>query len=169
MSTAQLRVAIADDDRSMREVLTQMLRNLGHEVVAIAENGRSLIEQCATAHPDVVITDNLMPDMRGVDVAAEIYSCQGTPVILLSGYCDREVVLDAEQSHVLLYLVKPISEPILEVALSGCRSRAEQHSDGDDTRSEQVEVLVSAVRAREDAPAQSRFTPPYRQIRRRPR
>ena len=60
-----LRVAIADDDCVMRESLEQMLGNLGHEVVAVAENGESLINQCAMNEPDVVITGTLTPEMYG--------------------------------------------------------------------------------------------------------
>ncbi len=111
MATRSLRVAIADDDRWTRRFLQQMLEKLGHEVVAVAEDGQSLIKQCCAVRPDVVITDNLMPDMHGVDAAAVIYQRRAIPIILLSGYCDRDLVLDAEQKHVLLYLVKPISQP----------------------------------------------------------
>ena len=36
---------------------------MGHQVVANAETGRQLVEQCRATRPDVVITDIKMPDM----------------------------------------------------------------------------------------------------------
>jgi YesN/AraC family two-component response regulator len=132
MSNKKLQVVIADDDRSMREALTQVLHNLGHEVVASADNGRSLLERCSETDPDVVITDNLMPHLRGVDAAAQIYARYRTPVILLSGYCDRNFVLEAERSHVLVYLVKPISETTLKTALARCRAKQRLRGDEND-------------------------------------
>ena len=68
-----VRVALADDDPDIRESLQQMLRELGHEVVAAAENGESLIRLCALAKPDVVITGTLTPDLYGSDAAAAVY------------------------------------------------------------------------------------------------
>jgi CheY-like chemotaxis protein len=121
-ATSTLRVAVADDDRSMRELLQHMLHKQGHEVVALAESGKALIEQCAVAQPDVIITDNLMPEVDGADAAAIIYAQRPTPIILLSGYCDRNLVLEAEQKHVLIYLVKPLSEDNLRSALDRCRA-----------------------------------------------
>ena len=115
----------------MREVLQVLLCNLGHEVVVAAENGRSLMEQCAIMRPDVVITDNRMPEMSGAEAAAIIYNQRPMPIILLSAFCDRELVVDAEQKHVFMYLVKPASEAHLQVALDRCQElRNAQECDG---------------------------------------
>lgn len=115
-----LRIAIADDDRSTRQLLRQMLEGLGHRIVAVAENGRSLVDQCDVTLPDMVITDNLMADMNGLDAALEIYQARHTPIVLLSGYCDPKTVRNAEEKHILVYLVKPISKTHLEAALTRC-------------------------------------------------
>jgi len=132
---SSLRVAVADDDRSMCEVLQQMLRNLGHEVVAMAENAESLIQQCFTTLPDVVITGDLLPEMCGADAAAAIYKSWPIPIILFSENCDRDLVVNAEQKDVFMYLVKPICQEHLETALEGCRRqdlRAPSGNNGDD-------------------------------------
>jgi DNA-binding NarL/FixJ family response regulator len=118
--SSSLRIAIADDDRSVRETLLRMLENLGHSVVVIAEDGRSLVDQCASVQPDVVITDNLMKTMSGLDAAADIYRARPTPIVLLSGYCNPTIVRNAEERHILVYLVKPVSQTHLEAALMRC-------------------------------------------------
>ena len=48
----------------------RMLTKLGHQVVVSAPTGRLLIKQCEIQLPDVVITDNRMPDIDGTEVAA---------------------------------------------------------------------------------------------------
>jgi DNA-binding NarL/FixJ family response regulator len=119
--SGSLRIAIADDDRLMRETLKRMLEDLGHEVVIVAEDGRSLIAGCIAAEPEVVITDQLMPDISGAEVAAIIHQRRPTPVIVVSSYCDRELVLSAEEQQVVVYLVKPLSLDHLRTAVERCR------------------------------------------------
>jgi CheY-like chemotaxis protein len=161
-SESSLRVAIADDDRSMRELLQHMLRKQGHEVVAMADTGEQLIKLCASAKPDVIITDNLMPDLDGADAAAIIYAERPTPIILLSGYCDRNLVLDAEQKHVLIYLVKPISDANLRAALARCRALVATQSEADEPADEShVERYLTS--SPDETPVRSPSTPPYPQ------
>ena len=64
-----LRIAVADDEPDMRDYFRTILPRLGHEVVAVAETGRELVEQCRATRPDLVITDIKMPDMDGIDAA----------------------------------------------------------------------------------------------------
>jgi response regulator NasT len=164
MSDSPLRVALADDDRLMRELLEQMLVNLGHEVVAMADNGQSLIDECVRTEPDVVITDNIMPDMCGLDAAAQIYKTRKVPIILFSGYCDRELVIDAEQKHVSVYLVKPVRQEHLEAALAQCRAH------GSSLARDDAPVLVSSTgESAAEPPYRRHSRPPYQQTFRRPR
>jgi len=141
---SSLRIAIADDDRSTRELLRQMLEGLGHRIVAVAETGRSLIELCEIALPDVVITDNLMADMNGLDAAMEIYQARQIPIVLLSGYCDPNTVRNAEEMHILVYLVKPLRKTHLEAALTRC---LEELSVARHTDAEHSEVLLQSPAA----------------------
>jgi AmiR/NasT family two-component response regulator len=115
-----LRIAIADDEPDMRDYFQKSLHRLGHKVVAVAENGRQLVEQCRAVRPDLVITDIKMPDMDGIDAAVQIYKDRPVPVILVSAYHDAALLERAEADHILGYLVKPITQANLEpvIALS---------------------------------------------------
>jgi len=99
-------------------LLARMLEALGHEVVIQAQTGQELVDACAARRPDLVITDNLMPDLPGIDASALIYDRCPLPVILLSAYSDPQAVLMAELQHVLVYLVKPLDKSTLEAAIS---------------------------------------------------
>ena len=52
---AGLRIAVADDEPDMREYFEKCLKRLGYQVVAVAENGRDLVEACRQTQPDLVI------------------------------------------------------------------------------------------------------------------
>ena len=121
-----LKIAIADDERDMRDYFQEILPLLGHEVIAVARTGKELVELCAQTHPDLVITDIKMPDMDGIEAAAQIYRHGPTPVILVSAFSDAELIRRAEADHILAYLVKPIKQADLEPAIGIAMCRFEQ-------------------------------------------
>ena len=124
--TRSLKIAVADDELDMRDYFQQILPVLGHQVVAVAKDGRELVEQCRTVRPDLVITDIKMPDMDGIDAATQIYRNGPIPVILVSAYHDPEFIRRAEADHILAYLVKPIKQADLEPAIAIAMRRFEQ-------------------------------------------
>ena len=69
-SAATSRVLVVDDERSMRELLSIMLRRDGHEVL-LADDGVAAIELLQRERVDVLITDIRMPQVSGVDVLRE--------------------------------------------------------------------------------------------------
>jgi AmiR/NasT family two-component response regulator len=113
-----LRIAVADDEPDMQDYFRTILPLLGHEVVAVAKTGRELVEQCRATHPDLVITDIKMPDMDGIDAAAQIYKDAAVPVILVSAHHDSATVRRADADYVMAYLVKPIKQADLEPAIA---------------------------------------------------
>ena len=62
----ELRIAVADDEPDMRKYFQRILPRLGHKVVAVAENGRALVDLCFQHQPDLVITDIFMPVLPGL-------------------------------------------------------------------------------------------------------
>lgn len=113
-----LRIAVAEDEPLMRKYLQETLTVLGHQVVALAETGRELVQQCLALNPDLVITDVRMPDMDGLDAAAAIYAKDLVPIIVVSAYHDPELIERAEKNHIIAYLVKPIKEENLGPAIA---------------------------------------------------
>jgi AmiR/NasT family two-component response regulator len=117
----RLRIVVADDEPDMRDYFQKILPRLGHQVVAAVQNGRELVEQCKALKPQLVITDIKMPDMDGIEAAAEVYKEYPVPVILVSAYHDADLVARAEADHIMGYLVKPIKQadliPIIGLAM----------------------------------------------------
>jgi response regulator NasT len=121
-----LRVAVADDERDMRDFFREFLPPLGHTVVGTAATGAELVALCRAEKPELVITDIKMPDMDGIDAAAAVCRDHAVPVILVSAFHERELLERAEAEHVLAYLVKPIKAADLVPAIGIALRRFEQ-------------------------------------------
>jgi response regulator NasT len=121
-----LRIAVADDEPDMRDYFKKSLPRLGHQVVAVAENGQQLVELCKIHQPDLVITDIKMPEMDGIEAAIAIYRDRPVPVILITAYHDPEFIARAEADHILGYLVKPVEHANLEPVIALAMRRFEQ-------------------------------------------
>src|SRR5205823_13754721 len=90
-----LRIAVADDERDTREFFQEALPRLGHEVVAVAETGRQLVERVQQTRPDLVITDIMMPEVDGIQAVEQIERERPVPVILVSAHHDAELIVRA--------------------------------------------------------------------------
>ncbi len=117
--TTCLRIAVADDEPEMREFFARMLPRLGHQVVALAENGAQLIDACRRVRPDLVITDLKMPGVDGLSACDQIGRELSIPVILISAL--HKPPRAAEASGPAACLVKPIGladlAPAIELAM----------------------------------------------------
>ena len=62
------RILLAEDDNDMRHFLTRALERAGHEVMSFAE-GLSAFEQVKSQTFDLLLTDIVMPEMDGIELA----------------------------------------------------------------------------------------------------
>ena len=117
-----MKVLIADDDRLVRTMLGDLLRELGHAVVS-AENGAEAVALCARERPDVVVLDLLMPRLSGLDALRAMREAGFTaPAILLTAISDRSF-REMEGAHeIQLRLDKPVTRRALERALARAMS-----------------------------------------------
>lgn len=113
-----LRIAVADDEPDILDHYRKVLTRAGHEVVVAARNGRELIDRCRDVRPDLVLTDICMPDMDGIEAAAEIYADAPVPIILASSHHSDELIGQAEGSQILAYLVKPVRAADLSTTIA---------------------------------------------------
>jgi two-component system, response regulator PdtaR len=113
-----LRIVVADDEPEMCKYLSDTLTAMGHLVVGAAENGVGLLQKCAEAAPDMVITDIKMPDMDGIEAAGRLSQTNPVPVILVSAHHDADLIARSLSGHVMAYLVKPIKKADLETTLA---------------------------------------------------
>jgi AmiR/NasT family two-component response regulator len=121
-----LRVAVADDEPIMQMYLEETVSDFGHTVVSAAGDGLELLEHCRELLPDLVITDIKMPRLDGFLAMREICRECPLPVVFITGYDERERALQAERECVLVYLMKPVGEADLRLAIDLVMQRYEQ-------------------------------------------
>jgi|HubBroStandDraft_1064217.scaffolds.fasta_scaffold91571_2 two-component system, response regulator PdtaR len=122
-----LRVAVADDDPAILEFVRDLLEGMGHTVTASCSTGQELIDACATSPPDLIVTDVKMPGVDGIEAATTINRRQATPVILVTSFGETELISRALRTSVLAYLIKPIKQIDLEVAVAVAIRRFREH------------------------------------------
>ena len=77
---AQFTILIVDDEKAIREMLYEALSEQGYRVVT-AQNGIEAMDRAQETHPDVVISDVMMPILDGGQLAGIISARSGVPVI----------------------------------------------------------------------------------------
>src|SRR5689334_16912515 len=96
-------ILIVDDQQTNREVLAALLGYGGHQVVE-ASDGAEALESTRAHHPDLVITDILMPVMDGYEFVRQLRtdpSIAHTPVIYYTAhYLEREARALAEKAGI---------------------------------------------------------------------
>lgn len=111
---------IVEDESLIAIDLKFMLEDNGYEVVAQANNGESAIELAFAHEPQLILMDIKMPKLDGLKASKIIEQQLGIPVLFISAYSEKELLLYMKQDNILGYVMKPFSEknvlPALEVA-----------------------------------------------------
>lgn len=121
--TEEVRVALAEDDASIRLDLRETLEEEGYTVVGDTGRGDEMLELVAATNPEVVILDIKMPGMDGIEVARCIAESHGAAVVILTAFSQREFVDQAIEAGALAYLVKPFQRSELVPAVEIARAR----------------------------------------------
>jgi PAS domain S-box-containing protein len=102
-------VLVAEDNPDMMHMIRETLR--GHYEVIAAANGKDALELARTRHPDLILSDMMMPVMSGDELLVQLkQSGMGNvPVILLSARADDKLRVRMLRQGVADYLVKPFS------------------------------------------------------------
>jgi DNA-binding NarL/FixJ family response regulator len=112
-------VAVADDQRLVREGLLTMLRLMPEvEVVGAAADGDQAVQLVAEKGPSIVLMDLRMPRCDGVQATMRIRErYPGTRVVVLTTYADDESILAALSAGAAGYLTKDAARDDIRRAL----------------------------------------------------
>jgi two-component system, NtrC family, response regulator PilR len=112
---AQARLLVVDDERSMRELLSIVLRREGYEVT-LAENGRMAVDRLERGRFDLLISDIKMPDMSGVDVLRSAKRIDPDIVgIMITAFAAADTAIEAMRLGAHDYLSKPFDVDELKI------------------------------------------------------
>ena len=103
-------ILVVDDEIGIRELLSEILSDEGHQVL-LAENAGAARRLRAAQRPDLVLLDIWMPDTDGITLLKE-WAASGQlnmPVVMMSGHGTIETAVEATRIGALDYLEKPIA------------------------------------------------------------
>jgi CheY-like chemotaxis protein len=113
-----LRILVVDDEPSVRLVLSDFLREEGHEITT-ASNGTEALETFHQAKWDMVLTDRAMPGMTGDELAAAVKeSDPHMPVVMITGNVDPKRDFVAAPRQVDVVVRKPFTLAAIRNAMS---------------------------------------------------
>ena len=100
------RVLVVDDDASLAEMLTIVLRQEGFDS-RMCTRGDEALDEFRDYRPDVVLLDLMLPGKDGIDVCKEIRAESGVPIVMLTAKGDTVDVVVGLESGADDYVVKP--------------------------------------------------------------
>jgi two-component system cell cycle sensor histidine kinase/response regulator CckA len=109
-------VLLVEDDASVRLVTERILVRGGHRVTAVSDPAEALALARTELLFDIVVTDVVMPQMSGPELAAELFALRGElPVVFVSGYAKTA---QSELSNHPGFLTKPFTPAALLAKVS---------------------------------------------------
>jgi PAS domain S-box-containing protein len=118
------RILVVDDEEAVRTVVQRLLRRIGYDVDAVGDAATALAMLAVTPlRFDLVLSDILMPEMTGLELAAEMIDAKiPVAIVLMTGFADDATVREATDTYHLPVLRKPFEVDqlavIVEEALS---------------------------------------------------
>jgi len=116
---------IVDDDATVGEFMRELLETSGIDTTVVRSPEAALDRVTHAPRPfDIVITDQTMPRMTGLQLARTLHATRpDLPIVLYTGYWEGLAAEDLQAAGIHAVLHKPIEPGALEAALSGVLGR----------------------------------------------
>ena len=109
-----MKVLIVDDDEALSLVLDTTFKKNGFDTV-LAANGQTGIDKAKTEKVDLILLDQILPDISGNEILKLLKidpATQNIPVIILSNFSQEELVKEAINNGAKDYVFKYQVEPL---------------------------------------------------------
>jgi CheY-like chemotaxis protein len=110
----RLSVLIVDDNSHMRTLVATILRSAGCKDLVEASDGAEALYELRQRHFDLAIVDYRMDPLDGIEFTRLVRQAKDSPaphlpIVMMSGFTERAVVLAAKEAGVSAFLAKPVS------------------------------------------------------------
>src|SRR2546429_8582221 len=122
---AKARILIVEDEESTRELFAELLQRWGYDVDQTAD-GHAALKIAAEMHPDVIISDLVMPKLDGLALVRALREEQpDTPVVIITGKGTIDAAVEAVREGVFDFVEKPLDPAGLKVMLQRALEKKE--------------------------------------------
>ncbi|MHA2100266.1 MAG: response regulator, partial [Candidatus Kariarchaeaceae archaeon] len=102
---------IIDDSLFVRETVTRMINESGHQVIATFEEGQEFLDKSQFLNPDVLFLDIILPNITGLELLETLSKTNPEiKVIMLSGIAQSEAISAALRLGAIDFMQKPVSK-----------------------------------------------------------
>jgi len=120
-------ILVADDHQEIRDFLEEVLTKLGGFQVKSVGDGLSALSLVQELKPDLVITDQQMPNLKGLELIRRVrQNYPFLPVILITGESSEKLAIEAVRVGATDYLTKPFDPDQLLRVIDNCLENAEK-------------------------------------------
>jgi len=126
-ATGSSRLLVVDDEANNRAALARRLTQKGY-IVEVAEDGPQALARIPHGRYDLVLLDQMMPGMRGIEVLRRLrsmYSQSELPVIMVTGVDQSNTVVEALRLGANDYMVKPVDTMVVAARIQSQLARSE--------------------------------------------
>lgn len=112
-----MKILVVDDFATMRGIIKNLLRDLGYNNIAEADDGSTALPQLKAGKFDFLVTDWNMPGMSGLELLRAIRSDANLaklPVLMVTAEAKRDQIVEAAQAGINGYVVKPFTANTLK-------------------------------------------------------
>lgn len=128
---SQLKVLVVEDSKTTVKTICGYLERMGVSAPLVAESGRAAIDLFKKYRPDIVLLDAILPDIDGFEVAKQIRALEldgdWSAIIFLTGQSKDEHLARGIEAGGDDYLIKPVSEVVLNSKVMAMRRLVEMH------------------------------------------
>jgi PAS domain S-box-containing protein len=119
-----VKVLVVEDEYILAINLQESLQSLGYTVLDIADSAELAIEKATQLRPNLILMDiRLRGELDGIQAAEQIWLYLQIPVIYVTGHSDKSTVERATLTSPFGYILKPIKEKELYVAIQTALNR----------------------------------------------
>ncbi len=148
--SSTLTVLYVEDDKAMREQMTEILQDLFQEVI-VAEDGQEGLEKFSSykekfrSYPDLVITDIRMPRLDGVEMSKKILALHPEQIVIVqSAHNESDLLLELINMGISHFLLKPLQPQQLYQTLRKASKRHYYEKMESGYKKELEEAVVTA-------------------------
>jgi len=149
-------VILIEDERLIAKTMFMILEEKGYEVLGSADNAKDGLELIKKTQPDIALLDiGLKGEEDGIWLAQELKKSVNVPYIFLTSFRDKETIENAVRTMPYGYLMKPVDEDHLDVAIQVAFERfSQKQKEGNKEEEEEFEkpefVINDAIFLKDD-------------------